>query len=102
MNKKVLIERTEKERDKASLIVSSVFTFIILAVLGIFFISEMLGSNVSCNGLSSCLLKASGEIFSTFILIGIFWYIMFLMYYLLLKWKEVTNKEIKSNSKRRN
>ena len=101
MNERILIKRTEKERDKISLKASGVLTIAVLMIFGVIYIMEFFDNKVSCNGSYSCSIESFGIVFITFILIFIFFYIFFWIYYLLFKWKEATNEKTKLNSKRR-
>ena len=99
MKTEVRIRRDKEERKYVSFIGAFVTIIVLLSVLGLNSISIFFENKVSCNGIYSCLLEISGSLFITLILTGLVWFMLFLIYYFLFKWKDITID--KSNSKKR-
>ncbi len=74
-------ERTEKERNKFSILTSSAILGVILMVYGFSSLIEDIGSNVSCDGKLNCLIFNLGSIFLVFLGLFLIWCLIFWFMY---------------------
>lgn len=92
MKKKLLIERSEKQRTRNALMASTLVAVILLAAWGIASFVESLMDKVTCNGFYSCMMQRAGSVMMVFIGIFLCWIVLMLLYYFAFKWKEIEPK----------